>query len=367
MKQVLENIFAEIISVDNLLEAWKEFLKGKRNKKDVQEFSFQLMDDILALHYELLQKSYKHGEYISFKVHDPKPREIHKAPVRDRLLHHAIYRKLYPFFNRKFIADSFSCRNKKGTHKALDRLRNFAYKVSKNNTRTCWVLQCDIKKFFASIDQGILLRIIEEKIFNPETLWLVREIIESFNSREREYLPAGRQEIGLPIGNLTSQLFANIYLSRFDNFIKHNLKVKFYARYTDDFVIVSDNVEFLTQLVPKIKKFLLNNLKLELHPDKIIIRKLCQGIDFLGYVILPRYRILRTKTKKRTLKRVNQKNLASYLGLLEHCNGCRLSNKLLRLAYARNGKSYVYKYQTVLDAVSGPKEDLEKAVVLLNK
>ena len=197
--------------------------------------------------------------------------------------------------------------------------------------------------------------------------WLGKLSKVSIREREREYLPAGRQEIGLPIGNLTSQLFANIYLSRFDNFIKHNLKVKFYARYTDDFVIVSDNVEFLTQLVPKIKKFLLNNLKLELHPDKIIIRKLCQGIDFLGYVILPRYRILRTKTKKRTLKRVNQKNLASYLGLLEHCNGCRLSNKLLRLAYARNGKSYVYKYQTVLDAVSGPKEDLEKAVVLLNK
>jgi len=183
MNKILENIFDEITSVDNLLDAWKEFLKGKRNKKDVQQFSIKLIDNILALRHDLLQKSYEHGKYISFKVYDPKPRDIHKAPVRDRLLHHAIYRKLYPFFNDKFVSDSFSCRKNKGTHKALDRFRGFAYKVSKNNTKTCWVLQCDIKKFFASVDQNILLEILQRSISDQNLLWLLGKIIGSFSTK----------------------------------------------------------------------------------------------------------------------------------------------------------------------------------------
>ena len=152
MKIVLHDCFSEIVSVDNLLEAWKEFEKGKKNKPDVQEFSLKLMDNILSLHSDLSQEKYRHGGYKSFIISDPKQRHIHKACVRDRLLHHAVYRQLYPFFNRTFVADSFSSRKGKGAHRATLRFRRFARKVSENNTKTCWILKGDIRKFFASID-----------------------------------------------------------------------------------------------------------------------------------------------------------------------------------------------------------------------
>src|SRR6266567_1213046 len=156
MKIKLSHTFEEIIGLENLLSAWKEFERGKKGRKDVQEFSMHLMDNIFSLHSELFNHTYKHGGYQAFKINDPKPRDIHKAKVRDRLLHHAIYRILYPFFDKTFIADSYSCRNEKGTHKAIKRFRTFANKVSKNNTKTCWILKCDIRKFFANIDHEIL-------------------------------------------------------------------------------------------------------------------------------------------------------------------------------------------------------------------
>lgn len=159
--------YDDIISVENLLETWKEFLRGKRNKKDVQEFQLNLMDNILALHWDLKNKLYKHGPYHAFNISDPKPRNIHKATVRDRLLHHAIYRILYPYFDKKFIHDSYSCRLNKGTHKALNRFNYFACKVSKNNTKQCFILKCDIKKFFASINHEVLINILNRKPHLP--------------------------------------------------------------------------------------------------------------------------------------------------------------------------------------------------------
>lgn len=147
MKIVLRHRCEDIISVENILEAWQEFLRGKRNKPDVQEFSLRLMDNIFELHYELANHTYKHGGYQQFRINDPKPRIIHKAGVRDRLLHHAVYRNLYPFFDRTFIADSFSCRNNKGVHKAIKRFQKFGYIVSKNNTKQCWILNATLKSF----------------------------------------------------------------------------------------------------------------------------------------------------------------------------------------------------------------------------
>ena len=219
--------------MENLLNAWREFSRGKRGKKDVQEFALRLMENIFALHRDLANLNYTHGGYQEFRISDPKPRAIHKASVRDRLLHHAIYRILYPFFERTFIADSFSCRNDKGTHRALNRFRASAYRVSKNHTRTCWVLKCDIRKFFASIDQNMLLNILYSYIPDPDIFWLCRRVITSFSG--------GAPGKGLPLGNLTSQLFANVYMNLVDQFVKHELKAKFYIRYADDFVILSDN------------------------------------------------------------------------------------------------------------------------------
>jgi len=152
--------YDNIISLENLLMAWKEFIVGKKSRKDVQEFQRNLMTNIISLHQDLKNRVYVHGGYYAFKISDPKPRDIRKATVRDRLLHHAIYRVLYPHFDSKFIHDSYSCRLEKGTHRAIDRFRDFHRKVSKNNTKTCWILKCDIRKFFANIDHKILKEIL---------------------------------------------------------------------------------------------------------------------------------------------------------------------------------------------------------------
>ncbi|MBI2627096.1 MAG: group II intron reverse transcriptase domain-containing protein [Parcubacteria group bacterium] len=285
-----------MVSLENLLEAWKEFIKGKRKRKDVQEFQLNLMDNILSLHHDLTNHIYKHGEYQAFNISDPKPRSIHKAKVRDRLLHHAIYRQLYPFFDKTFIADSYSSRLNKGTHKAINRFRDFSYKESKNNTKTVWVLKCDIKKFFANIDHQVLLAILKKYISNPNIIELLNEIISSF------YLI--HLGIGLPLGNLTSQLLVNIYMNEFDQFVKHKLKVKYYIRYADDFVFLSQNKNWLLDLLPQVSSFLQNRLGLQLHPHKVSIKTLNSGIDFLGWVHFSDHRVLRTATKRRMLKRV---------------------------------------------------------------
>ena len=295
--------YNDIISIKNILLAWEEFLKGKRNRKDTQEFQFNLMDNILSLHNDLASRIYKHGGYQSFKINDPKPRAIHKASVRDRLLHHAIYRKLYPFFDKTFITDSYSCRIKKGTHKAINKFRKFAYKVSKNNTRSCWILKCDIKKFFANIDHDILLKILREYIPDENIIWLLEKVIKSFSST--------KDGTGLPLGNLTSQLFVNIYMNKFDQFIKHKLKAKFYIRYCDDFVIFSDNNQELKDLIPKIQIFLEERLKLKLHPDKIFIKTLHSGVDFLGWINFLDHKILRTATKRRMPRRIKELSRAT--------------------------------------------------------
>jgi retron-type reverse transcriptase len=319
MKIQLAHKFENIISVENFLEAWKEFLPGKRNKPDVQAFASALIDNILQLHEELANKTYKHGGYYQFKISDPKPRDISKARVRDRLLHHAIYRILYPFFNRTFTADSYSCRDKKGTHKAIERLQGMFYQVSRNNTRTCWALKLDIKKFFANIDHGILKSILSKYIPDQDILWLLAEIIDSFPQ-------------GLPLGNLTSQLFVNVYLNELDQFVKHKLRVKHYIRYADDFVILSPSKQNLTVLLYRITVLLKEHLKLDLHPNKIILRTFASGVDFLGWVNFPNHRVLRTSTKRRMFKKINPDNLQSYLGLLGHGNTRKIKS-MIRLAH----------------------------------
>ncbi|MDD2753360.1 MAG: reverse transcriptase/maturase family protein [Candidatus Portnoybacteria bacterium] len=319
MKSQLIHSFDKIISIENLLEAWKEFLRGKRGKKDVQGFSLNLMDNIFSLHDDLFNHTYKHGGYQAFNICDPKHRAIHKASVRDRLLHHAIYRVLYPFFAKTFIADSFSCQLGKGTHRALNRFREFSQIVSKNNTCSCRVLKCDIKKFFASIDQAVLLDILRRYIPERETVWLLEGIIYSFHAEPSK---------GLPLGNLTSQLLVNIYMNEFDQFVKHKLKVKYYIRYADDFVIFSENREWLQKLIAAIDDFLSYKLKLKLHPNKVFIKSLHSGVDFLGWVNFPDHRVLRTTTKRRMMRRLRENKFnaafSSYLGLLKHGNARKI-------------------------------------------
>ena len=308
----LIHTYDDIISIENLLEAWQEFVRGKRKRKDVQEFQLHLIDNIFSLYLDLKDKTYHHGPYYAFNISDPKPRNIHKATVRDRLLHHAIYRILYPYFDKKFISDSYSCRLNKGTHKANQQFQKYFRKVSKNNTGTCWVLKCDIRKFFANINHGILLEILKKHIPDEDAINLLKTIMKSFHSME-----SGK---GLPLGNLTSQLLVNIYMNEFDQFLKHKLKAKYYIRYADDFVLFGHDRLHLTLLLKEIDIFLNKELKLSLHPDKVYIKTYTSGVDFLGWVHFSDHRVLRTTTKKRMFRNLSGKSVDSYRGLLKHGN-----------------------------------------------
>ena len=321
-------IFHQIISLENLFTAWREFRRGKRDKSDVGQFEFCLEDNIFALRELLINQIYSHGPYQQFLVRDPKLRQIHKASVRDRVLHQAVYRVLYQIFDPSFIFDSYSCRVKKGVHRGVWQLDNFTRKVSANYRHPAYVLKCDIRKFFDHVDHDILLSLLEKKVTDPKARWLIKIILNSFNS------VVGR---GLPLGNVTSQLFANIYLNELDQFVKHQLKSRYYLRYCDDFVIIHPDPCYLYGLIPRISEFLQNCLCLELHPQKITLRKLRQGIDYLGYVTLLHYRVLRTKTKRRILRlarrgQILESSLCSFLGLLSHCREWKTEKEILKLS-----------------------------------
>lgn len=318
------HIFKEIISLENLFIAWQEFKRGKERKHDVQVFAMNVEDHLFELHTDLKSVSYKHGDYTAFVVCDPKRRDIHKASVRDRVLHHAIHRVIEPIFDKAFIFDSYSSRKNKGTHAANRRFRAFAWKLSRNNTKTVWVLKADIRKFFDSVNHRILIGLLEKRLEDPRLLILLEEIIRSFR---------GGEGSGIPLGNLTSQLFSNVMLDPFDQYVKRSLRIKNYIRYADDFTILSSDAYQLETLIPFLESFLKQELGLELHPMKLSIQAWHQGIDFLGYVSFPIHSVLRTKTKKRVLKRfdngeLNEASIQSYLGILSHCRAKRLAIQL---------------------------------------
>lgn len=338
--KIYKNVFEKIISLENLFLAWDKFRSDKQKKRDVCEFEWRLEKNIFQLHRDLVNKRYKHEAYTSFYINDQKQRHIHKATIRDRMFHHAVFSVLNPIFEPTFIAHSFSCRIDKGTHKGIKTLDIITKKVSRNTRKPCFALKCDIRKFFQTVDHTILTILLAKRVKDSDAMRILKEIIESFKSEYSTLFEAK----GLPIGNLTSQLFANIYFNEFDQFIKHSLKIKNYIRYTDDFVIVSDNKSFLENLIEPIRKFLQDRLALELHPRKVIIRKLHWGVDFLGYVVLPHYRLLRTRTKQRIFrklhkrvseykngiitKRALEQSLQSYLGVLSHADTYKFGNEL---------------------------------------
>ena len=300
------------------------------------EFSMKLSENVFNLHRDLLKKTYVHGSYQSFGISDPKPRKIHKATVRDRLLHHAIYRVAYPYFEKRFIYDSYSCRDNKGTHKAINRFLRFYREVSLNSKKTCWVLKCDVRKFFHSIDHEKLLEIITRHKIDAGTVWLISRVVKSFDSSV-----FGK---GLPLGNLTSQLLVNIYMNELDQFVKHELKVKQYIRFADDFVILHKDRDYLSNLLVKIKSFLSEKLFLELHPNKVFVKTISSGVDFLGWVQFPKYRVLRTSTKRRMLKKLSlfsaKETVNSYLGLLKHGDTYKLREKIARIISLKLSKRF---------------------------
>ncbi|MFA5000764.1 MAG: reverse transcriptase/maturase family protein [Candidatus Paceibacterota bacterium] len=338
--RVYNNLFDQIVNLENLFQAWEEFKRGKQKKPDVLAFEKNLEQNIFQLHRDLTSRTYKHGPYSSFYIYDPKRRHIHKATVRDRVLHHAIFRVLNWVFGPTFIPRSFSCRFGKGTHKGVAVLEQMQQQVSHNYSRPGFALKCDVKKFFDTINHSFLLSIIKRRISDQNAIWLLEEIIESFLS---EYSDLFNRR-GVPIGNLTSQLFANVYMNEFDQFVKHELRVKNYVRYTDDFIVVSDNIDYLLGLIKPMVKFLKTELGLSLHPEKVGIGKIFQGTDFLGYVLLPYHRRLRKRSERRMWRKIDlsKKNyenglispncykgtINSYLGVLSHANTHKQSEKI---------------------------------------
>lgn len=316
--------YQDSITIDNLLQIWREFLIGKKQRQDVILFQTRLMDNLFSIRDDLKNKTYNHGVYVDFHISDPKPRHIHKATVRDRVVHHLLYRTLSDYFDTRFIYDSYSCRVNKGTHKALDRFKYFANKVSKNHTKTCYVLKGDIRKFFASIDQKILFTILERQIKDADLLWLIGQVLASFDS--------GKAGVGLPLGNLTSQLFANVYLNELDRYIKQELRVKYYIRYADDFVVLSQDKNYLADVLMNIDNFLQKNLKLSLHPDKVFIKTYASGVDFLGWVHFPHHRQIRTTTKRKVMRRMagwpKPATVNAYRGLLSHGDTYKIKKQL---------------------------------------
>jgi len=277
-----------VVTKENLYRAWKDFVRGKRKRGDVNIFALRLVDNIAELYDDLISEKYIHGTYDEYMICDPKKRIIHKASVRDRLIHRLLYNALYPYFDKRFFDSSYSCRTGKGTHKARAQFRVYANTVSKNYTKPCYVLKFDIKKCFESINQGVLEGLLSAHIEDKKIFHLLETVIDSF-------------EKGLPLGNLTSQLFINIYLHELDHFVKQILEVKHYIRYADDAVVMGESKEYLEKIFKSINHFLSEQLLLTAH--KIRIESLYGGVDVLGEVFFAQYTRLRRSTERRRKKR----------------------------------------------------------------
>ncbi len=285
MKRV-NNLFKQVYTFENLLSAYKKARKGTKKNADVNQFSFQLEKRLLELSLSIQSGTYQPSRYRYFEIYDPKKRTIAVAPFCDRVVHHAIINMLEPIYEKRFYDHSYATRKNKGAHKATAQLRNYL----KNNT---WYFKTDIEKYFDSINHDILLSIIAHKIKDKPLLELIEKVIRN-NSVAK----------GLPIGNLTSQFFANVYLNEFDHFVKHELKVKYYIRYMDDFIILDNCKLKLQNIRREVKGYLENKLLLYLQENVTCINRVSSGINFLGLRIFPNTLRIKNKNLKRVVRKM---------------------------------------------------------------
>ena len=286
------NLYSELCSFNNLEAAFRKARKNKRHKKTVQNFEFNLEENLLQLKYELEILTYEPSPLKQFVIRDPKTRLISASRFRDRVIHHALCNIIQPVFEKTFIHDSYANQLNKGTSKALERFDVFKRKASQNgrlvnkqkdnNMVVGYVLKADIKHYFNMVDHEILMEIIRRKIKDRKVLLLIQKILDNHITKYPNK--------GMPIGNLTSQFFANLYLNELDYFVKHKLKIKCYIRYVDDFVLLGKSKERLEYCKNKISRFL-KTIKLELHSEKSQIYPLHKGTKFLGFRIFYYYKI----------------------------------------------------------------------------
>lgn len=358
----LKELYSKIYDFDNLFIAYLEARKGKRYRNEILYFTNNLEENLIDIQRDLVHKTYKVGKYKEFFVHDPKKRLIMALPFRDRVVQWAIYRILNPLFDRRYIIDSYACRVGYGAHRAIDRLQYWLRYLSRRHDKI-YALKLDISKYFYRVDHNILISILRRIIADEDLLWLLETIIRTEDSKfgiqlgDHNFTKERLCGVGMPIGNLTSQMFANLYLNELDQHVKHRLKVRYYARYMDDMIIFHQDKQYLWWLKDEIGAFVENKLHLSLN-NKTSIDTTNQGVDFCGYRVWPTHKKLRKKTALKMKKRLKhlQKAYAnwrisfaevnasvqSYFGLLEHCNSHRLFMKLCNdLVFARQEGGYL--------------------------
>lgn len=339
--KTVKNLFLEIVSFENLFKAWENARKGKKYRNDVMEYSDKLEENIINTQNHLIHNTYKVGRYSSFYIIVPKKRLIMSLQFKDRVIQWAFYQVLNPIFDKSFIHDSYACRKGKGTHKAADRLQ-YWLRHTERKAEQYYYLKLDISKFFYRIDHEVLLKILKNKIKDTDVIRTLNTII---NSEESKFgLPSGMEvdevpfeqrldNVGVPIGNLTSQMFANIYMNELDQFAKHKLKLKYYIRYMDDIIILHKDKKYLADIKEEIEEFLNDYLKLHLN-NKTCIRPTSMGIEFVGFRIWSTHKKLRKETTKRMKSRLKylfeaykheeitkeslDRSIASYKGIMNH-------------------------------------------------
>ncbi|MBU4456458.1 MAG: reverse transcriptase/maturase family protein [Nanoarchaeota archaeon] len=329
-KDLIVDDYNELCSYENLETAFNRARKGQTLKEYVINFEKKLKKNLLQLRTELVMHTYQPKPLEIFILRDPKTRKISKSEFRDRVVHHAICNIIESVFDKRFIYDSFANRIGKGTLNAIKRFDTFKRKVSKNNTIKCYVLKADIKSYFDTVNQGILIKILSKQIHDDRIMWLIKIILDNHQGKEKNK--------GMPLGNLTSQFFANVYLNELDQFVKHKLKVKYYIRYVDDFVILHQSKVKLEEYKEKINQFLKEQLNIKLHPEKSQIIKLEKGIGFLGFRIFYHHKLIVKKNmrkfekKMQRMKKLYQINKINREKIIEKYEGW--------IAYARNANTF---------------------------
>jgi len=314
-----KSLYPKIYDFGNLYWAFRAARKGKRDRPAVAAFEFDLEHNLLTLQDELRDQTYRPGDYDNFYIHEPKRRLVSAAPFRDRVVHHALCQVIEPIWDRRFIHTSFACRVDKGTHKALDQCQ-------------AWVRRCryachgDVVKYFPSVDHQIMRSLLARRIADRRVMWLIDVILDGGAGIQAQesplvYFPgddlfAALRPRGLPIGNLTSQFWANVYLHELDKFVKHQLRCRFYLRYMDDFVLLSDDKAQLQSWKAAIRDFLAGRLRLVLHPKKSLVFPVKVGVDFCGFRIYPTHRRLRRSSVRRFVRRFRRQREAYRRGEL---------------------------------------------------
>ncbi|MCX6726429.1 MAG: reverse transcriptase/maturase family protein [Candidatus Shapirobacteria bacterium] len=359
------SMFEQIYDLESLCAAFKRAQLDNRYKRKICAFCFSLEENLLRLNWELQRGSYVPSPYTYFMLHDPKIRAIAAPDFRDRVVQHALVDCIQPILEKQFIYDSFACREEKGTHFAARRVKRFlmAARSLYGSQTPIYVLQCDIRKFFQSVSWDILLGIVQNTITCPKTFALIRTIVTthynalpptktdscqmSLFSKSSVGIDASisvATRTGLPIGNLTSQLLANVYLNELDHFIKDRLRLRWYARYMDDFLVIHPDRVYLKQLCDQINIFLKDTLHLSLHPKKLTIKNVSDGVPFVGYRIFYDHVLIRGNTLRRIEKNYRSKTKqlkngrfteekldqtkASITGHLKHANSYGLTKKI---------------------------------------